>query len=123
MFQATFLEVTFSGYALREAENMSPKTGQKCSQRVVWVQFLLGTERLFEKQTPNSYTLVADFLWGIKAEMTSKRSPRFEYYVSKRNGEVRVRTMDAGKRICMEGATMSFTLHMWSLTRSGHRSK
>lgn len=84
--------------------------------------FLLGTERLFEEQTPNSYTLVADFIRGIKAEMTSKRSTRFEHYVSERNGEVHVRAMDAGKRICMEGATMSFTLHMWSLRSSGHRS-
>ena len=54
--------------------------------------------------------------------MMSKKSPRFECYVAKRNGEVHVRIMDAGKRSCGEGVTMSFILDIWSLRSLGHRS-
>lgn len=60
---------------------------------------------------------------GIKAEVLSKKSPRFEYYVAKRNGEIHGRNMDARKRSDTKGVTMSFTLDVWSLRSLAHRSK
>lgn len=95
MFKEIFPEAAFSGYALREAASMSPKTGQKCSQRVVWT-WSGGNRESFSGT--NSYTLVVDFPSGIKAEMLSKKSPRFEHYVAERNGEVYVRDVGAGER-------------------------
>lgn len=95
---------------------MEARTGQKCGQEVVCTSFLVGTETF---QGTNSYTLVADFILGMKAEMKSKRGPRFDYFVSKRSSKIPDRTMDVGKRSCVEGVTKNSALDMWSLRSCG----
>lgn len=77
---------------------MSPKTGRNVVRD--GVDLVSGGNRETFRGT-NSYTLVADFTLGIKAEMLSKKSLRFEHYVAKRNDVIHDRNMDARKRSCI----------------------